>query len=42
MTSCYISLNPNKGPVNAHTKIIATATTKVAGPFGVLSTSRSG
>jgi hypothetical protein len=31
MTSCYVSLNPNIGPVTAHTRMTATATTNETG-----------
>src|SRR5207249_10257831 len=31
MTSCQVSLNPNKGPVIAHARMTVTAPTKAAG-----------
>src|SRR5262245_6610019 len=31
ITNCNVSLNPNNGPVIAHTRITITANTKVAG-----------
>ena len=31
ITSCHVSLNPNKGPEKAHTTRIATANTNVTG-----------